>query len=73
MFGFLTQSTKDQADPLQSQKSATVWLRQLPALDVIGRQQHVMRAFEGMRQSRKDADLQRVAAVGPGFWHAFCN
>ncbi|MBK6335362.1 MAG: hypothetical protein IPG28_18820 [Betaproteobacteria bacterium] len=63
MFGFLTQSTKDQADPLQSQKSATVWLRQLPALDVIGRQQHVMRAFEGMRQSRKDADLQRVAAV----------
>jgi hypothetical protein len=63
MFGFLTQSTKDQADPLQSQKSATAWLRQLPALDVIGRQQHVMRAFDGMRQSRKEADLNRVAAV----------
>jgi hypothetical protein len=63
MFGFLTQSTKDQADPLQSQKSATAWLRQLPALDVIGRQQHVMRAFEGMRQSRREVDLNRVAAV----------
>jgi hypothetical protein len=63
MFGFLTQSTKDQADPLQSQKAATAWLRQLPALDVIGRQQHVMRAFEGMRQGRKEADLHRVAAV----------
>ena len=63
MFGFLTQSTKDQADPLQSQKTATAWLRQLPALDVIGRQQHVMRAFDGMRASRKEADLNRVAAV----------
>ncbi|MBK9703663.1 MAG: hypothetical protein IPO75_09465 [Betaproteobacteria bacterium] len=63
MFGFLTQSTKDQADPLQSQKSATVWLRQLPALDVIGRQQHVMRAFDGMRLSRKPIDPARVQAI----------
>ncbi len=63
MFGFLTQSTKDQADPLQSQKAASAWLRQLPALDVIGRQQHVMRAFDGMRASRREADLNRVAAV----------
>ena len=63
MFGFLTQSTKDQADPLQSQKAAAAWLRQLPALDVIGRQQHVMRAFEGMRQPRREGDLSRVAAV----------
>jgi len=63
MFGFLTQSTKDQADPLQSQKAASAWLRQLPALDVIGRQQHVMRAFDGMRASRREADLNRVAAI----------
>ena len=63
MFGFLSQRAKDHVDPLQSQKSAAAWLRQLPALDVIGRQQHVMRAFEDMRQSRKDFDLQRVAAV----------
>ena len=63
MFGFLTQSTKDSSDPLQSQKSAAAWLRQLPALDVIGRQQHVMRAFDAMRQSHKDADLHRVAAI----------
>ena len=63
MFGFLTQPTKDHADPLQSPKSASAWLRQLPALDVIGRQQHVMRAFDGMRQSRKPVDLSRVAAI----------
>jgi hypothetical protein len=63
MFDFLSQRAKDVADPLQSPKSAAAWLRQLPALDVIGRQQHVMRAFEDMRKSRKDFDLQRVAAV----------
>ncbi len=46
-----------------SAKSAAAWLRQLPALDVIGRQQHVMRAFDAMRQSRKAVDLARVQAV----------
>jgi hypothetical protein len=63
MFGFLTQPTKDLHDPLQTPKLASAWLRQLPALDVIGRQQHVMRAFEGMRQSRKPVDPPRVAAI----------
>jgi hypothetical protein len=63
MFGFLTSSGKDSADPLVSAKSVSGWLRQLPSLDVIGRQQHVMRAFEAMRQSRKPVDLSRVAAV----------
>jgi hypothetical protein len=63
MFGFLTQPAKDLADPLQSPKLASAWLRQLPALDVIGRQQHVMRAFDGMRQSRKPVDANRVAAI----------
>jgi len=63
MFGFLTSYGKDAADPLVSAKTVSAWLRQLPALDVIGRQQHVMRAFEAMRQSRKPVDLSRVAAV----------
>jgi cyclic-di-GMP-binding protein len=63
MFGFLTPQAKDHPDPLQTPKSASVWLRQLPTLDVIGRQQQVMRAFDGMRQSRKPPDLSRVAAI----------
>jgi hypothetical protein len=63
MFGFLTAGTKEVTDPLVSAKSAAAWLRQLPALDVIGRQQHVMRAFDAMRQSRKPIDLSRVQAI----------
>jgi hypothetical protein len=41
----------------------SAWLRQLPALDVIGRQQHVMKAFETMRQSRRPIDPARVQAL----------
>jgi len=63
MFGFLTSGTKEFTDPLVSAKSAAAWLRQLPALDVIGRQQHVMRAFDAMRQSRKPVDVSRVQAI----------
>jgi hypothetical protein len=61
MLGFLTPQT-NVADPLQNAKSAAAWLRELPALDVIGRQQHVVRALES---SRKGAtmDLHRVGAV----------
>ena len=62
MFEFLTTS-KDTTDPLVSVKSVSAWLRQLPALDVIGRQQHVMRAFDGMRLSRKPVDPARVLAI----------
>ncbi len=63
MFGFLTSSSKDIADPLASARSTSVWLKQLPALDVLGRQQHVMRAFEAMRQSRKPIDPARAHGV----------
>ena len=62
MFEFLT-SGKDTTDPLVSVKAVSVWLRQLPALDVIGRQQHVMKAFETLRQSRRAIDPVRVQAV----------
>jgi len=63
MFAFWTQQARDHPDPLLTAKTASAWLRQLPSLDVIGRQQHVMRAFDGMRQSRRPPDLNRVAAV----------
>ena len=63
MFDFLSSGTKDVADPLLTAKSASGWLRQLPALDVLGRQQHVMRAFDVMRQSRKSIELPRVQAI----------
>jgi hypothetical protein len=63
MFGFLTPGNKEVADPLVSAKSIASWLRQLPAQDVIGRQQHVMRAFDALRQSRRPLDLNRVQAI----------
>jgi hypothetical protein len=63
MLGFLTPQAKETADPLQSAKSAAAWLRQLPALDVIGRQQHVIRVLETMRKGQYAFDLNRVAAV----------
>jgi len=67
MFGFLTPQAKESADPLQNAKSAAAWLRQLPALDVIGRQQHVIRALDAVRLTLSVIvhPVQRVAMV-PG-------
>jgi len=62
MFEFLT-SAKDTSDPLVNPKAVALWLRQLPALDVIGRQQHVMNAFEAMRKGRRPMDPMRVQAI----------
>jgi cyclic-di-GMP-binding protein len=63
MLGFLSPQAKEAVDPLQSAKSAGAWLRQLPALDVIGRQQHVIRVLDTMRKGQFPFDLNRVAAV----------
>jgi len=63
MFGFLTSGAKEIADPLVSAKATSAWLRQLPTLDVIGRQQHVMGALDAMRQSRRPVDPARAHAV----------
>src|ERR1044071_6394317 len=63
MFGFLTPPTKDDADPLVSPRSVSSWLRHLPTQDVIARQQQVMRIFDGMRQSARPVDNNRVAAI----------
>jgi hypothetical protein len=63
MFSFLGTHGKDANDPLTSGRNASVWLKQLPSLDVIGRQQHVMRAFDALRQARRPFDLGRVQAI----------
>src|ERR1700690_2804359 len=63
MLGFLTPAGKVSADPLQNAKTAAVWLRQLPALDVIGRQQHVIRAMDDMRKAQRTFDLNRINAI----------
>ncbi|HVF63283.1 MAG TPA: hypothetical protein VNE58_04745 [Casimicrobiaceae bacterium] len=62
MFSFLT-SHRDVTDPLVSARGAAVWLKQLPALDVVGRQQQVMQAFDAMRQSRHPIDPLRAQAI----------
>jgi cyclic-di-GMP-binding protein len=63
MLGFLTPQGKEAADPLQNAKSAAAWLRQLPALDVIGRQQHVIRVLDATRKDQYAFDLSRVGAI----------
>src|SRR6476659_9091490 len=63
MFAFLSPGTRDSADPLVSVKAATTWLRELPSLDVVARQQLVLRAFDGMRQSRRLIDFARAQAL----------
>jgi hypothetical protein len=63
MFGFLTPHGREAADPLQNAKTAATWLRQLPALDVIGRQQHVIQVLDAMRKTQREIDLNQVAAI----------
>jgi len=63
MFAFLSTAPRDTADPFASVKSATAWLRQLPSLDLVARQQLVLRAFDGMRQSTRTIDLSRAHAL----------
>jgi len=63
MFGFLTPQAKDDTDPLVSARSVSAWLRHLPTQDVIARQHDVMRVFDGMRQSSRPMDLNRVTAI----------
>lgn len=63
MFGFLTPPAKDDTDPLVSARAVSAWLRHLPTQDVIARQHHVMRVFDGMRQSSRPTDLNRIAAI----------
>src|SRR5689334_17164254 len=63
MFAFLSSAPRDTADPIVSVKAAATWLRELPSLDLVARQQLVLRAFDGMRQSRRPIDLARAHAL----------
>src|SRR5215470_11585190 len=63
MLGRLTPQSKDPLDPLATAKSASTWLRQLPALDVIGRQQQVSDALDAMRKAHPVFDIARVNAL----------
>lgn len=63
MFGFLTPSVRDAADPMVSAKAAAAWLHDLPSLDIVARQQLVLRAFDGMRQARRPMDVARAQAL----------
>ena len=63
VLGFLTPQPKDTADTLQNAKTAAAWLRALPALDVIGRQQQVINALNTMRKSQPSLDLGRIGAI----------
>ncbi|MDE2208880.1 MAG: hypothetical protein KGJ99_04050 [Betaproteobacteria bacterium] len=63
MFAFLTPGVRGGADPMASAKSAAAWLTDLPSLDIVARQQLVLRAFDGMRQSPRPFDAARVQAV----------
>jgi hypothetical protein len=63
MFAFLTPQSKDLSDPLQNAKAAATWLRQLPSLDVIGRQQQVIAVLDAMRKAQRAPDLNRINAI----------
>ena len=63
MFGFLNPSVRDASDPVVSPKAAAAWLGEMPSLDIVARQQLVVRALEGMRQSRRPVDFSRAHAL----------
>jgi hypothetical protein len=63
MFGFLNPRVRDASDPVVSPKAAAAWLREMPSLDIVARQQLVARALEGMRQSRRPVDFSRAHAL----------
>jgi hypothetical protein len=63
MFAFLNAGVRDANDPIISPKTAGAWLRELPSLDIVARQQTVMRALEGLRQSRRPIDFSRAQAL----------
>ncbi len=63
MFAFLKPSSPPAADPLASVRAASTWLDELPTLDIVARQQIVLRAFGAMRQSTRPIDTARVDAL----------
>jgi hypothetical protein len=63
MFRFRTPKSGGYPDPLQSEKTAAAWFRQLPATDAIGRQLHVIRALDEWCRSGRPPQFEAVAAI----------
>jgi hypothetical protein len=63
MFAFLTPAVRDTDDPIVSAKVAAAWLRDLPTLDIVARQQTILRALDALRQSRRTLDIARAQAL----------
>src|SRR5574340_1850350 len=63
MFAFLKSATQSGSDPLASVRTVSAWLEELPTLDLVARQQLVLRAFEAMRQSTRPFDSARADAL----------
>jgi len=63
MFRFLTPKPGESAQPLQTERTASAWFRQLPSTDAIGRQLHVIRALDELSGSGKALESDQVAAV----------
>ena len=63
MFAFLTPGAPEVTDPMVSVRSSAAWLRELPPLDIVARQQLLLQAFDGMRHSRRPIDLARAQAL----------
>jgi hypothetical protein len=63
MFRLPSRRERGPADPLRSRRAAAEWFRDLPALDVIGRQTHVVAELVRLKGAHAAIDLDRVAAV----------
>jgi len=63
MFRFLTPKPGEYPHPLQTEKAAAAWFRQLPTTDAIGRQLHVTRALDELCRSGKPLAFDHSAAI----------
>ena len=63
MFRFLTPKPGEPTHPLQSEKTASAWFRQLPTTDAIARQQHVIRALDELCRSGRPLEFDHIAAI----------
>jgi len=63
MFRFLTPKPGESPHPLQTERTAAAWFRQLPTTDVIGRQLEVVGALDELCRSGKPLEFDQVAAI----------
>jgi len=63
MFRFLTRKPGAHPHPLQTQKTAAAWFRQLPTTDAIGRQSRVIEALDELCGSGQPLTIDHVASI----------